>query len=305
VAQHPARLPLLPLSPTRRVVVALAVAGALLWASVPPDDATPRELVPLDGQGEMAEAPLPPLSLAEGFAAAMARVGPAVVTITLPASELAGSAGLFLTPRQVGRGEGGLEETYGSGVIVHPEGWVLTNDHVVGSALEVGVTLQDGRQLRARVVGRDPRTDIAVLRLRDTGPEPLPAARPGQTGRLRVGEFAIAIGNPFGLGQTATLGVISALGRDDGWGGAGNLIQTDAALNPGNSGGALINARGEVVGISVAVMPDGVEGNAGIGFAVPIATALGLMDELRREPSVEVGRGGRQPRRLVRSPSPR
>ncbi|MGB5496732.1 MAG: Do family serine endopeptidase [Sedimenticolaceae bacterium] len=158
-------------------------------------------------------------------------------------------------------------QSLGSGVIVDAErGHVLTNHHVIEKADEIRVTLRDGRELKAELLGSDPETDIAVLEIPAQGLKAIPVA---DSDRLRVGDFVVAIGNPFGLNQTVTSGIISALGRSGlGIEGYENFIQTDASINPGNSGGPLVNLRGELVGINTAILaPSG--GNVGIGFAIP------------------------------------
>jgi Do/DeqQ family serine protease len=178
----------------------------------------------------------------------------------------------------------------GSGVIVDARrGYVLTNSHVVANAAEVQVTLKDGRTYPARLVGSDPETDIALLQL--DAPD-LTAVPLGDSGRLQVGDLVIAIGNPFGLGQTVTSGIVSALGRSGlGIEGYEDFIQTDASVNPGNSGGALVNSRGELVGINTAILgPTG--GNIGIGFAVPVNMARAVMTQLIEHGEVRRGRLG-------------
>ncbi len=178
----------------------------------------------------------------------------------------------------------------GSGVIVDAEeGYVLTNNHVVQGAEEITVTLKDKRRFKAELIGRDPATDIALLRI---PAERLTALPFGDSDRLQVGDVVLAIGNPFGLGQTVTSGIVSALGRS---GLAAenyeNFIQTDAPINPGNSGGALINTKGELVGINTAIIaPAG--GNVGIGFAVPVNMARAVMGQLLRYGEVRRGRIG-------------
>ena len=162
----------------------------------------------------------------------------------------------------------------GSGVIVSGDGLILTNNHVVEDAREVTVTLADQRELKAEIVGRDPGTDLAVLRVRDAGE--LPAARLGDSDGLQVGDWVLALGNPFGLSHTLTSGIVSAKGRVIGAGPYDDFIQTDASINPGNSGGPLFNMRGEVVGINTAIIPHG----QGIGFAVPVNLAKQLMPQL-------------------------
>jgi Do/DeqQ family serine protease len=178
----------------------------------------------------------------------------------------------------------------GSGVIVDAErGWILTNHHVVAHAERVVVTLRDGRELAAELRGSDPDTDIALLRVEATGLTDIPFA---DSDRLEVGDLVVAIGNPFGLGQTVTSGIVSALGRSGlGAGRYEDFIQTDAPINPGNSGGALVDTKGELVGINTAILaPSG--GNVGIGFAVPANMARAVMDQLIRYGEVRRGRIG-------------
>ena len=169
----------------------------------------------------------------------------------------------------------------GSGVIVSPDGYILTNNHVVAGATEIEVTLKDKRQLKATIVGTDPRTDIAVLKIPATG---LATATIGNSSKMRVGDVVLAIGDPFGIGQTVTMGIVSATGRRtldiEGPGGYEDFIQTDASINPGNSGGALVNTRGELIGINTAIISNGGGGNQGIGFAVPIDMARHVMEQL-------------------------
>ena len=178
----------------------------------------------------------------------------------------------------------------GSGVIVDARnGFVITNAHVVKDAREIQVTLKDNRRLAAKLVGSDPGTDIALLKVEEKN---LTEAKFGDSDALQVGDFVIAIGNPFGLGQTATSGIVSALGRSGlSMEGYEHFIQTDAPINPGNSGGALVNLRGELIGINSAIIgPSG--GNVGIGFAVPAVMARAVMDQLARYGEVRRGRLG-------------
>ena len=176
----------------------------------------------------------------------------------------------------------------GSGVIVDAaKGFILTNHHVIKGASKVVVTLRDRRELTAKLIGTDPATDIALLQI---PAERLTAVKVGESDALQVGDYVLAIGNPFGVGQTVTSGIVSALGRAGlNIEGFEDFIQTDASINPGNSGGALINLRGELIGINTAIIgPSG--GNVGIGFAVPTNMAMRVMDQLSR--FGEVKRGG-------------
>jgi Do/DeqQ family serine protease len=181
-------------------------------------------------------------------------------------------------------------EATGSGVIVDAaHGFVLTNSHVVEHATDIEVTTKDNRRFRARLIGRDPATDIAVLQI---PAERLIAVPMGDSDRLQVGDFVLAVGNPFGLGQTVTSGIVSALGRTGlGIEGYEDFIQTDASINPGNSGGPLVNLEGQVVGINTAILAPG-GGNIGIGFAVPINMAREVMNQLLRDGAVRRGRIG-------------
>jgi Do/DeqQ family serine protease len=165
----------------------------------------------------------------------------------------------------------------GSGVIVAPQGYLLTNHHVVQGASEIEVQLTDGRSAAATVVGSDPETDIAVLRI--DLPDALPVMRLGDVRALRVGDPVLAIGNPFNVGQTVTSGIVSALDRTGAGSQYQNFIQTDAAINPGNSGGALVDANGALVGINTAIFSRS-GGSMGIGFAVPVDTARSVMEQI-------------------------
>jgi len=170
-----------------------------------------------------------------------------------------------------------IQTSLGSGVLISKQGYVLTNNHVIEGADEIQVLLADGRSARATVVGTDADTDIAVLHIEVDN---LPAIIIGNSKSLRVGDVALAIGNPFGVGQTVTFGIVSATGRDHlGINAFEEFIQTDAAINPGNSGGALINATGELIGINSAIYSR-TGGSQGIGFAIPINLAKGVMTQI-------------------------
>jgi serine protease Do len=176
-------------------------------------------------------------------------------------------------------------EGLGSGVIVSPEGYILTNNHVVDGATSVQVVLYDRREFKARVIGRDDKTDIAVVKI-DAGN--LSPVTIGNSDNVEVGDYALAIGNPFGVGQSVTFGIVSAThrGMRNEIEGYEDFIQTDAAINPGNSGGALVNDRGELVGINTAIIARGSAGNQGIGFAVPVNLARNVMDQILKNGKV-------------------
>jgi serine protease Do len=176
------------------------------------------------------------------------------------------------------------ERSLGSGVIVNADGYVLTNNHVVAGAEEIKIFLGDKREFKGRIVGTDSKTDIAVVRIEAKG---LPTVALGDSSKTQVGDFALAVGNPFGLGQTVTMGIIGATGRA----GLGiedyeDFIQTDAAVNPGNSGGALVNVRGELIGINAAIVAGTGGGNQGVGFAVPVNMAHSVMEEILKHGKV-------------------
>jgi len=178
----------------------------------------------------------------------------------------------------------------GSGVIVTPDGYILTNNHVVEEADALSVRLNDGRELKAVLIGADPKTDIAVIKIEEDG---LPAAILANSDALRVGDLVFAVGNPLDIGQTVTMGIVSAKGRNDlgllsAEGGYENFIQTDAAINMGNSGGALVDADGRLVGINTAILSTS-RGSIGIGFAVPINLAANVLRSLVRSGTVERG----------------
>ena len=182
-------------------------------------------------------------------------------------------------------------QSLGSGVVVDAKsGYIITNAHVIKGADEITVTLRDGRSLKAKLVGFDKETDVAVIQVK---PDKLTALKFANSDALRVGDFAVAIGNPFGLGQTVTSGIVSALGRSGlGIEGYEDFIQTDASINPGNSGGALVNLRGELIGINTAILSPSGGGNVGIGFAIPINMAKDVMQQLVEYGEVKRGRLG-------------
>ncbi|QWD81738.1 Do family serine endopeptidase [Polynucleobacter sp. MWH-S4W17] len=184
----------------------------------------------------------------------------------------------------------------GSGVLVSPEGYVLTNHHVISDADDIDVALSDGRKAKAQVIGSDPETDIAVLKI-EAKKLPTPITL-GKVESVHVGDVVLAIGNPFGVGQTVTSGIVSALGRDHvGINTFENFIQTDAAINPGNSGGALIDTRGNLIGINTAIYSNN-GGSMGIGFAIPVNLAKQVMESILANGSVTRGWIGVEPQNL-------
>ncbi|HWA39427.1 MAG TPA: Do family serine endopeptidase [Burkholderiales bacterium] len=245
-----------------------------------------------------AQAQLPAVATRDGLptlAPVLDRVTPAVVNIAVLQRSPEDQNPMLRDPffrRFFGLPEGGQppQIAAGSGVIVDARnGYVVTNAHVVKDAREVAVTLKDARRFPAKLIGADPGTDIALLKIEAKS---LVEAKWGDSDALQVGDFVLAIGNPFGIGQTVTSGIVSALGRSGlSVEGYEHFIQTDASINPGNSGGALINLRGELVGINSAIIgPSG--GNVGIGFAVPAVMARAVMDQLVRFGEVKRGRLG-------------
>lgn len=216
-------------------------------------------------------------------------IGPAVVNIaTIGSTKNGYEDPLFgdLLPQNPNGGNGQPAHAVGSGVIVDAQnGYIITNHHVIADADEIMVTLTDRRQFPATLIGSDAETDVAVLQIEADN---LVEIQKGDSDRMDVGDFAIAIGNPFGLGQTVTMGIVSAVGRSGlGIEGYEDFIQTDASINPGNSGGALVSLSGDVIGINTAIL--GAQGNIGIGFAIPINMASAIMDQIIEHGSVERG----------------
>jgi Do/DeqQ family serine protease len=188
--------------------------------------------------------------------------------------------------------QGGL----GSGVIVSPEGYILTNFHVIEGAQEIEVTLSDSRKAAAKLIGADPDTDLAILRIQL---DRLPVIALGNSDSLQVGDRVLAIGNPFGVGQTVTSGIVSALGRNQlGINTFENFIQTDAAINPGNSGGALVDVHGNLLGINTAIYSRS-GGNMGIGFAIPVSTARQVLEGIVKDGQVTRGWLGVEPTEIT------
>jgi serine protease Do len=190
----------------------------------------------------------------------------------------------FFRPFPQGGSEGDFkQQSLGSGFIIDSEGYIVTNNHVIDNADEIKVKLTNGKAFDAEVVGRDSKTDLALIKIDGSnGLKPLPL---GDSNALRVGTWVLAIGSPFGLEQTVTAGIVSAKGRVIGAGLYDDFIQTDASINPGNSGGPLLNMRGEVVGINTAIMSRG-GGNDGVGFAIPVSLAKGIIEQLKNEGKV-------------------
>ena len=252
-----------------------------------------------------------PVSLSEGFANVVEPLLPAVVNIstskmvksqrgTNPFQDDPMFRQFFGNPFGGGQGDGQgqgqeprqqKEHSLGSGVIVSPDGYILTNNHVVDGATDITVSLKDKRELKAKVVGADPHTDIAVLKIPASG---LSSVTLGDSAKLRVGDIVLAVGDPFGIGETVTMGIVSATSRRaldiEGADNYEDFIQTDAAINPGNSGGALVNTRGELIGINTAIISNGGGGgNQGIGFAVPVSMARHVMEQILKTGKVTRG----------------
>lgn len=223
------------------------------------------------------------------FAEIVKAVSPSVVNISVTRTITPPEEDIFdlFIPR--GNGEfppQWSEQSYGSGVIVSSDGYIITNNHVVENGEDVRVTLPDKRSFQGKLIGSDPKTDIAILKIEASG---LPVAPWGNSDELRVGEFVLTIGNPFGLSNTVTLGIVSAKGRANvGIADYEDFIQTDAAINPGNSGGPLVNIKGEVVGINTAIFSKS-GGYQGIGFAVPSNMAKAVFDQLLKEGRIKRG----------------
>jgi len=220
------------------------------------------------------------------YADAVSLAGPAVVNIyanklvTEPANRIRGNplAGKIMGISPAGRPRHRVEQSLGSAVIVTSDGYMLTNHHVISAAVEIQAVLWDGRVIRAEIVGSDPDTDLAVLKIDGTN---LPAISFSEDTGVRIGDVVLAIGNPFGIGQTVTMGIISATGRHGlNLSTYENLIQTDAAINFGNSGGALVDVEGRLIGINTAHYDDLALGAEGIGFAIPYETARQVLDEI-------------------------
>jgi len=266
-------------------VITAGLALAFVAVVLKPDLLTgARQVVELR---RTSEAPAAPAAIAApgSYADAVTRSAPAVVNIHTAKLVTERPNPLFEDPvfrRFFGEAPGGtprqrVETSLGSGVIVSPQGHVLTNNHVIESADQIRVQLADGRSADATTVGSDPESDLAVLKI--DLPE-LPSMVLGSSDALRVGDIVLAIGNPFGVGQTVTMGIVSATGRSQlGISTFENFIQTDAAINPGNSGGALVNSEGALVGINTAIFSRS-GGSQGIGFAIPVTLANDVLEQI-------------------------
>ena len=250
----------------------------------------------------MQEAIAPPSPNRDSYREASQRAMPAVVNIFTSKGAKPSRNPLMEDPllrRFFGERQGEQEEkqsSLGSGVIVSPEGYILTNNHVVESADEIEIALSDGRKAVAKLVGTDPETDLAVIKI---NLENLPAITLAQLDQTRVGDVVLAIGNPFGVGQTVTMGIVSALGRNHlGINTFENFIQTDAAINPGNSGGALVDTNGNLLGINTAIYSR-TGGSLGIGFAIPVTTVKTVMESIIRTGQVVRGWIGVEPQDIT------
>ena len=248
-----------------------------------------------------------PAGMTQGFSEIVKKVTPAVVNIAvtgggegrgrgrkapLPPGPFGGPPGEeapegeLPTPPPMPPGHGRPDQSAGSGVIFDPNGFVVTNNHVVEGATQITVTLSDRREFTAKVVGTDPKTDLAVLKIET---KDLPSLKWAEYEKLQVGDLVLAVGSPFGLSSTVTLGIISALGRGNvGIADYEDFIQTDAAINPGNSGGALVNLNGELIGINTAIFSR-TGGSEGIGFAIPSSIALDIVESLQKTGKVVRG----------------
>lgn len=286
--------------------VTIAVAMLFVVATLKPEWVRRgNNAVALPSVVTIAAAPAPHASATgvavASYSAAAKHASPAVVSITAskaPARNAHSDDPIFryfFGDRQQ-RAQSEPQVGLGSGVIVSNDGYLLTNNHVIDGADDIEVMLADGRQARARLVGTDPETDVAVLKIEL---DKLPAITFGDADKLEVGDVVLAIGNPFGVGQTVTSGIVSALGRNQlGINTFENFIQTDAAINPGNSGGALVDAAGNLQGINTAIYSR-TGGSLGIGFAIPVSTARQVMEALIKDGRVTRGFLGIEQRDLT------
>ena len=314
-----------PASRSKRLFLSASAVGVLLLGALAGSVATAKGWSPFKSSDDGNKVPVylaseqrinQQLSLNTGFSAVAKEVTPAVVTVKTETRARAQRTPFLvdpfrdffgqpdqddeMTPRrrstpqspqlpQTPQGRGRLQPSgVGSGVIVSPDGYILTNNHVVDDAERVTVELNDRRTFSAKVIGTDPPSDIAVLKIDASG---LPTLPIGDSNQVEVGDIVLAVGNPLNVGQTVTMGIISAKSRSTGIGGGNSyedFLQTDAAINRGNSGGALVNLRGELIGIPSQIL-SGTGGNIGIGFAIPSAMARSVMDQLVRAGKVRRG----------------
>jgi serine protease Do len=279
-----------------------AVAGSGLWAEHSP------ALAPV---AAATSTTLTPGSIETSFAPIVERALPAVVNISSSKMSKVSAQNMpfemepffrqffgrnFEGKQNSERPRRQLEHSLGSGVIVRSDGYILTNNHVIDGATDITVTLANKRELKAKVIGTDPKTDIAVLKIDASNLATVPMA---DSTKARVGDLVLAMGSPFGLGQTVTMGIISAQGRTNlGIEDYEDFIQTDAPINPGNSGGALINTRGELVGINTAILANN-GGNQGVGFAVPVSLASSVMTQVMEHGKVVRGYLGLLPQDIT------
>lgn len=283
------------------IVAGLVIAAAVLWREFLPTRPEPQPTLP---GPEILRDPGVVRMLTEervSYAAAVQRAAPSVVNIYTRKLAPQRRSPLRNDPafrryfdQSARPQQQRMESSLGSGVIVSGDGYILTNHHVVANADEIIVLLADGREAEAQVVGSDPETDLAVLRITLKNLSPMPI---GNSSQARVGDVVLAIGNPFGLGQSVSQGIVSATGRGLGLNTFENFLQTDAAINRGNSGGALIDAYGNLIGINTAMLDE--TSSQGISFAIPVKTAIKVLEDIIREGHVVRGWLGVQVQQLV------
>jgi serine protease DegQ len=272
--------------------VTILLAALLIAQTLKPEWLKPQALPATTSESPRPTSAIPVGVRANSFSEAVKLAAPAVVNIYTTKAVRSARHPFAEDPLfrrffgELFEGETRRTSSLGSGVIVSDRGFIVTNNHVVEAADEIEVALADGKKLRAKIVGTDPDTDLAVLRVDGAN---LPAIAFGQSDALSVGDVVLAIGNPFGVGQTVTMGIVSALGRTNlDINTFENFIQTDAAINPGNSGGALIDNNGLLIGINTAIYSRS-GGSMGIGFAIPVSTARNVVDQLIANGSVTRG----------------
>jgi serine protease Do len=278
----------------KTILIALAMAVAMLGAGYGVSTAIKNSDTPVPTGLAISETPMVPVN----FSDLAEKVRPGVVNIQVvkkvknigfrnfPGNPFGGQNpfGDFFSPFSQGNPPGGFEQKgVGSGFIMSREGYILTNNHVVEEADQIKVKLSNGKEYEGKVIGRDPKTDLALVKIE--GAPDLQSLSLGNSEDLKVGSWVVAVGSPFGLEQTVTAGIVSAKGRVIGSGPYDNFIQTDASINPGNSGGPLVNLKGEVVGINTAIIAEG----QGIGFAIPINMAKEIASQLQNQGHVTRG----------------